>query len=112
MFTASVIFSGWNWLWFAISALGASFLLLIWTYRVAPPGPVRWVCLGLKLLGLMVLGFCLLEPLKSGQRARPGGNLFAVVADNSQGLQIKDQGETRTRGEVLRALLDSQRPAW
>jgi hypothetical protein len=27
-----------------------------------------------------------------GQRARPGANMLAIVADNSQGLQIKDPG--------------------
>ena len=47
----------------------------------------------------------LLEPLWSGLHARPGANIFAIVADNSQGLQIKDRGETRSRGEVLRELL-------
>jgi uncharacterized membrane protein len=66
----------------------------------------------LKVLGLAALLTCLLEPLWSGQRARPGANLFAIVADNSQGLQIKDRGETRNRGEVLRDILDPQRGAW
>ena len=55
---------------------------------------------------------CLLEPLWSGQRAKPGANLFAIVADNSQGLQIKDRGEKRTRGELLRELLNPQRTSW
>src|SRR5205807_10652176 len=55
---------------------------------------------------------CLLGPLWSGQRARPGANLMAIVADNSMGLQIKDRGETRSRGEVLRELLNPQRAGW
>jgi len=38
--------------------------------------------------------------------------LFAILADNSQGLQIKDRGETRSRGEVLRELLNPQKQAW
>ena len=112
MFLASLTFSGWNWLWPAAGAMCVALLLLIWNYRAAPRGIVRWVCLGLKLLGLAALALCLLEPLWSGQRAKPGANLLAIVADNSQGLQIKDRGETRSRGELLRDLLDPQRARW
>lgn len=112
MFLASLTFSGWNWLWPAAGAMSVALLLLIWNYRSAPRGIVRWVCLGLKLLGLVALALCLLEPLWSGQRAKPGSNLLAIVADNSQGLQIKDRGETRSRGELLRDLLDPQRTSW
>lgn len=109
---ATLIFSGWNWLWLAASLLGVAGLLLFWTYRAAPPGRWRWVCLGLKALGLLALVFCLLEPLWSGQRARPGANLFAVLADNSQSLRVKDRGATRTRGDVLRDWLNPQRAPW
>jgi uncharacterized membrane protein len=112
MFLASLIFSGWDRLWLAAGAMTVAILLLIWSYRVATAGMVRWLCLGLKLLGLAALALCLLEPLWSGQRARPGANLIAVVADNSQGLQIKDRGETRSRGELLREVLDPQRTSW
>ena len=59
--------------------------------------PLRWACFALKVVGLAALALCLLEPLWLGQRARPGGNLFAVLADNSQGMGIKDQGASRSR---------------
>src|SRR5262245_25320925 len=106
MLFASLIFSGWNWLWPAAGVLATAAVVLFWSYRAAIGGPVRWLCLVLKLLGLAALAFCLLEPLWSGQRARPGANLFAVVADNSQGLQIKDSGEARNRAELLGKLLN------
>ncbi len=109
---ATLIFSGSNWLWFAAGTLVLALLLLFWSYRAASAGAARWVCLFLKMLGLVALAFCLLEPLWSGQRARPGANLFAIVADNSQGLQIKDRGQTHTRGQFLRDLLNPQRAAW
>jgi uncharacterized membrane protein len=100
------------WLWPAAGVLGLAALLLFWGYRTAPPGPARWVCPGLKVLGLAALAWCLLEPLWSGQRARPGANLFAIVADNSQSLQVKDRGAGRSRGESLRDLLDARRAGW
>ncbi len=87
-------------------------LLLAWSYRSMPGGRLRWACLGLKLAGLAALAACLLEPLWTGRRARPGANLFAVVADNSRSLQVRDAGDARTRGEGLRELLDPGRSAW
>jgi uncharacterized membrane protein len=112
MLLASLIFSGWNWLWFAAGGLAVGLPLAIWSYWSVPSGISRMLCPVLKIMGLTALAFCLLEPLWSSQRARPGANLFAVVADNSQGLQIKDRGAVRTRGEILRELLNSQNATW
>src|SRR5438477_5662875 len=109
---AALIFSGWNWLWLAAGGVLLGSIFALWSYRAAPAGPVRWSCFTLKTLGLAALAFCLLEPLWSGQRARPGANLFAIVADNSQSLQVKDRDQTRTRGEVMRDLLDAQKADW
>jgi uncharacterized membrane protein len=109
---ASLIFSGLNWFWLALSLAGFIFLFLIWSYWGSATGITRWVCFGLKLLGVAALAVCLLEPLWSGQRARPGSNMFAIVADNSQGMQIKDPSETRSRGELLRDSLNSEHATW
>src|SRR5262245_33492052 len=109
---SSLTISGWNWLWPAV-ALGVAVLLaLVWSYQARGSSPLRWLCLALKLLGVAALAVCLLEPLWLSQRAKPGSNLFALVADNSQGLQIKDRGETKTRGEQLRELLDPRGAGW
>jgi len=109
---AVLTFSGWNWLAPAAGFLFLGCLVLFWSYRAAPPGPIRWICLSLKVAALVALALCLLEPLWFGERARPGANLFAVLADNSQSLQIKDNGSTQTRGEKLRELLDPARADW
>ena len=109
---ASVIFSGLNWLWAAVAAAAVGLLLLAWSYRAAPSGWARWLCPLLKALGLVALAWCLLEPLWSGQQARSGANLFAILADNSQSLQIADRGLPRNRGQVLQDLLNPQRGRW
>jgi uncharacterized membrane protein len=109
---ALLTFSGLTWLWPAALSLGLALVVVLWSYRAAPAGGHRLVCAGLKTLGLAALAFCLLEPLWSSQRARPGANLLAIVADNSQGLQIKDRGETQTRGEQLRAMLGQADAGW
>src|SRR5262249_729014 len=112
MLLASLLFSAWKWLWPLLALICLAALLLFWAYRSAPNPWIRWLCPLLKTLGLTALASCLLEPLWSGQRARPGANLFAIVADNSQGLQIKDRGASHTRGQVLRELLNPQRGTW
>jgi uncharacterized membrane protein len=109
---SSLTFSGWNWLWPVVAVGVVAALVLVWSYRAAAGFPLRWVCLGLKALGVAALALCLLEPLWLGQRARPGANLFAVLADNSQGLQVRDRGETLRRGDVLRSLLDPLVSPW
>src|SRR6266576_2712780 len=109
MSVATLIFSNWSWLWFAAAVTGLSLVTLLWSYLAAPRGGVRWICVGFKMLGFGALALCLLEPLWSGQRARPGANLFAIVVDNSLGLPIKDRGQTRTRTQLLRDLLNPQR---
>ncbi len=112
-FSAELLISGRSWLWPVAVFLALALLLLISVYgRETVGGGVRVSCAGLKLLGLLTLGACLLEPLWSGERARPGSNLFVVIADNSQGMQIKDRDATESRSEFLRGLLDPAKQIW
>ncbi len=112
MVFGTLTFSARGWLWPAAMLLGTSLLLVWWTYHRTSATPLRWVCAALKILGISALGLCLLEPLCSGQRARPGANLFAIVADNSQSLNVKDNIGGRTRAATLQALLDPSRAEW
>jgi len=113
MVLATLLIPGRDWLPPALALLAVAALLLAWSYRRGATGfALRTSCFLLKLIGIAALAACLLEPLWSGQRARPGANYFAVVADNSQGMQIKDRGETRTRGTVLRELLAADQGGW
>jgi len=109
---ASLTFSGRDWFLPVAIILGIAFLLTLWSYRSAPGGAMRWVFAALKALGITALALCLLEPLWTGQRTKPGANLFVIVADNSAGLQIKDRGDTKSRGESLKALLDPNSAKW
>ena len=109
----ALLFSGRDWLFPAATFALVAAVLLVWTYRRAPVGGgVRATCLTLKLLGLLALAACLLEPLWSGQRAKPGANLFVILADNSQGMRIKDRGAATSRGELLRATLTTDKDGW
>lgn len=101
--------------WFVPAAIGmaVALLVIIISYAKAPSRPgLRLVCAGLKALALALLFVCLLEPMWTSSRPREGANYFAVVADNSMGLQIHDRGEQKSRGEHLRELLTSNQESW
>ncbi|MGA2247998.1 MAG: glutamine amidotransferase [Verrucomicrobiota bacterium] len=110
---ATIIFSAGHWLVPALAALVLLAATLLWAgRRSATERRVRIGCALLKLAGILMLVICLLEPLRVGQRARPGANFFALIADNSQSLTVKDTGETRSRGEHLRGSLGSGTKGW
>src|SRR5688572_10364680 len=113
MALATVVISGREWLLPAMGFVAVAGVLLLWSYRRAPVrGPIGGICFALKMLGVLALAGCLIEPLWTGQRARPGANFFAILADNSQSMQIKDRSEKLTRGEKVRAALGSEESGW
>jgi uncharacterized membrane protein len=99
------------WLWPAIGAYVLLLVLAAWSYRRAVGG-WRWAGLSLKALGLALLALCLLEPVWIGQRAKPGANTVAVVADNSESLRIRPEGANSSRGDAWRPWLDPRTAAW
>lgn len=110
---ASVTFVESPWLWAAGGALLLALILLVWSYRQAPTsGAAARLAFGLKLVGIAALAACLIEPLWSGRHVRPGANLFAVLADNSGGMSIRDTDADRSRGETLRELLRPDDADW
>lgn len=87
-----IFFSSRDWLLPAAAFVAVALLVLVLSYRRAPGGVgLRAACLGLKWLGILALAVCLLNPLWSGQRTRPGANLFAVMVDNSQSMGLHDR---------------------
>lgn len=72
----------------------------------------KWLAAILKSIGLTAMIVCLLEPTWSGQRARPGANLFAILADNSESLSIRDPHAEIPRGHELKQLLTEKDSPW
>jgi uncharacterized membrane protein len=110
---AAIIFSGAGWLWPVVGAVVVLAAALVWAgQRGAAERGARIVCGLLKFAGIALLALILLDPLWTGQRARPGANVFALLADNSQSLKIKDAGESQSRGEILRKTLTGDPGGW
>src|SRR5258708_5493376 len=86
----------------AIAAAG----LLVWSYGQARSrGTVRALTGLLKWTGIVALATCLVEPLFTGTRPKPGSNLFLVVADNSRSLQLSDADSSQSRGRQMQEKL-------
>ena len=113
MLFGSIIVPASPWAWLGVPILAAAVVLLTWSYRRSPESSVvHRIAFCLRLLGILVLLLCLTEPLWSGRHVKSGANLFMVIADNSSGMNVRDQGMTQSRGEVLRSAFDSDKSAW
>ncbi len=96
----------------ALPAAIITFLALLglaWSYtRSSGPRGVRLTAATLKALGILALAVCLVEPLLSGSRPRPGANVFVLLADNSQSLAVRDAGQNASRGEMAKRRLTGE----
>ena len=106
MIVADVMLAARDWLWPAAALALVALAAMAWCYLQGRSGlGLRAAGIALKTTGIAALALCLVEPLVSGTRPRPGSNLFLVVADNSRSLQIHDAGSGKSRGEQLQPLL-------
>ena len=94
----------------ALGAIGFLVLFLAWRRIISRPR-IRLGAIALRTTAYVTLLGCLLEPSCSSLKPESGANVFLVVADNSQSLQVRDAGSTTDRADQVRALLDTDR-AW
>jgi len=101
--------------WFPVSAVVAVLVVIVsvWGYgRSRLPMRLKLTGIGLKTLGILLLCFCLLEPQWVEKKAEPGANFIAVLADNSQGMEIRDAGSATSRADELTEILKPQPGDW
>lgn len=92
-----------RWAWPALAAVVIIALIIAWNYAAR----ARWsafsvVAALLKLTAVLLVAFCLLEPLRTGTRPRPKANVLGVLVDDSQSMTIRDG----RRGESLAMQLE------
>ena len=111
MIFASLVWGSPDWIVPAVVLTAVVLVVLVWSFLRggASLGVRLWAAL-FKTLGVTALVLCLLEPLFSGTRPRPGANLFVLLADDSQSMQIHDPGVKKSRGEILRRCLLEETP--
>ena len=102
-----------EWLWLYAGLFVVVFTLMVWAYRRAQTiNPGNKTAFLLKLSGVLILVLCLLEPIWSSRRAKPGANLFVIMADNSSSMLITDRGMNLTRAGILREAVDANNSRW
>jgi uncharacterized membrane protein len=110
---AALFFAAREWMSTALITGVIALVLVAWSYtRTAGARGVRLACAALKLLGVVLLLACLLEPMWSGERAKPGANVVAVVADNSRSMALRERGASESRGEQLRRVVTGEGNGW
>jgi len=109
----SIIVPAGPWVWLGVPVLAATVVLLLWSYRRSPEiSAVHRIAFFLRLLGVLVLILCLTEPLWSGRHVKSGENLFLIIADNSSGMNVRDQGMNQSRGEILKSAFGPEKSGW
>ena len=108
---SALVWGASGWLAVAVPLAAVIAALLTWGYwrSGAAPG-VGLIGILVKVVAVILLALCLLEPLLTSNRARPGANLFVVLADNSQSMTLRDSETQRTRGETLKSLVPKTAP--
>ena len=97
-----------SWQPWSIGFVAVVALLLVAGYWRAPiQGGWKWVAAFCKLLAIVAMALCILEPLRSETVAKKGENLFLIVSDNSSSLAVRNEGASESRAESLKALLKS-----
>ena len=95
-----------DWVWPAVALGSVALLAVLVAYAHSPANKmVRVLAATLKIIGLLLLVLCLLEPLWSDKRPKAGANLVVVLADNSQSLQVRDPSAQSSRAEQVRRWL-------
>ncbi|MFT4637689.1 MAG: putative membrane protein [Verrucomicrobiales bacterium] len=93
-------------LWAAALALFAVVAVIVTYWRFPQRGAWKVGAAALKILGILLLLFCVLEPLLAQKKPKKGANIFLVIGDNSESLQIKDADAEKPRGDVYREALE------
>ncbi len=113
MSVGTLFFAGTAWLMPVAALAACSILFVAWSYlRGGASMPLKLACAVLKLLGIAALLACLLEPMWSREKAKPGANVFAIVADNSRSLSLQEPDAELSRGAEIRESLVGERSGW
>ena len=107
---STIIPDAWNSLQWWLPALVAVLLaipVVLWSNFSRQISPQRgFILSAMKTMAIGLLVLCLLEPVNQYELAKPGANSLIVLADTSQSLNVKNDGNAISRAQTLAQLLD------
>ncbi len=78
-----------DWWWPAMAILAVAFFIVVYGYRHRRlPAWIKITNVTLKMVAIAALAFCLLQPMRQGQRPRPKANLLPIVVDESESMLV------------------------
>ena len=86
--------------WLPVAVIGAIVLIVVTLLRNRGERhtSLGWLANLLKIVGILLLALCLIEPLYRGVRPRPGANAFVILTDDSQSMTVKSGSKVRSEG--------------
>lgn len=102
--------------WMAVAVLLVALVFLGRSYLRSPlRGGKRWIALLSKTVVFGLLALLLLDPIRTREIPKKGGNDLVVLADNGAGLGVIDPSTKKPLGEAGRttlAMQGDQQPEW
>ncbi|MEX2580099.1 MAG: glutamine amidotransferase [Verrucomicrobiales bacterium] len=108
---ASLAFANEAWGWVAVAFAVASVAVLALTYWSSPlRGRSKFLAIGLKGTGLILLALALMEPVKLDELPKKHSNDLVVLADNSAGMAVALGDAPSSPGDDMREALAGASP--
>ncbi|MEM9589588.1 MAG: hypothetical protein AAGA03_20055, partial [Planctomycetota bacterium] len=108
----SIVWGTPQWQWPVAAAVVLLSSLVIWNYLARRP--LHWsggLAALLKLVAIALTALCVLQPLRRGTRPRPRANVFPILVDTSQSMQITTRPGGPARVEQVQQWLNRD-AAW
>ncbi|MBN1845935.1 MAG: hypothetical protein JW810_09645, partial [Sedimentisphaerales bacterium] len=113
MMTATITIPTTHWTLLAGGLFLAGLLVSAWSYRrPARRGGIYLLAWGCRILAILILAACLVEPLWLGRIAVPGENFLVVLVDNSASMDVRPADGRQGRAAQVKAALTGPDNGW
>ena len=104
-----LVFANAGWMtWVALAGALLAILTLLSYWRSSMPWTLKSLGILLRCLGIGILLACLLEPLGTLERPKPQANVFAILVDTSNSIDVVSQDRLPAQSDKIKALLSDE----
>ena len=104
-----LVFANAGWMiWVALAGALLAILTLLSYWRSSMPWTLKSLGILLRCLGIGILLVCLLEPLGTLERPKPQANVFAILVDTSNSIDVVSQDRLPAQSDKIKALLSDE----
>lgn len=104
-----LVFANMGWMkWVALAGAVLAILTLFSYRRSSMPWSLMSLGIALRCLGIGILLVCLLEPLGTLERPKPQANVFTILVDTSNSIDVVSQDRLPPQSDKIKALLSDE----